>query len=394
MKRGRLIFLNGVTSTGKSTTAECIRDMSREIFYTSSNDIFHDMVSWDRFEGSFWKLVAHTITAQYHAVRGMLDGGFNVIIDGMFLDLPEYRELFGKSNMELFREIFSGCDYLTVDLVCDPDELRRRNRIRGDRGENQSDEQLSKMTYPLQPDMTIDVMTVMPDECAEMILERAGIPFERMSADRRERRRARILSGILDGYDAEVSVTASGESNFIRCSPVIENAVTVKSADAVEAVKNELLRRGYLPYHKECAGFSVVQREFCGEITEIIRIKQKASHEYTDLTEFLGKEVTVIVDRPLGKVHPHHPDMMYTVNYGYIQGTMAGDGEEADAYILGVGHPVSAFTGTAAAVIHRYDDSEDKLVVVPQGITMHADEILSAVSFAEQYFDPVIYLPK
>lgn len=69
--------------------------------------------------------------------------------------------------------------------------------------------------------------------------------------------------------------------------------------------------------------------------------------------EALGKKVTVTVDRPLGSYHPKHPDMLYTVNYGYIKGTIVPDGEEQDAYILGVNEPVEVFTGKVIAVMHR-----------------------------------------
>ena len=50
----------------------------------------------------------------------------------------------------------------------------------------------------------------------------------------------------------------------------------------------------------------------------------------------IGKVVKVIVDRPLGSVHPNHSDLIYSVNYGYIPEVFALDGEEQDAYILGV----------------------------------------------------------
>lgn len=50
---------------------------------------------------------------------------------------------------------------------------------------------------------------------------------------------------------------------------------------------------------------------------------------------FLGKAVTVTIDRPIGSVHPKHDDMIYPINYGYINGVIAPDGEELDVYILG-----------------------------------------------------------
>ena len=100
----------------------------------------------------------------------------------------------------------------------------------------------------------------------------------------------------------------------------------------------------------------------------------------------LNKFVTVTVDRPLGSFHPKHPDLYYPVNYGYINGVMAPDGEEQDAYILGVSEPVEEFTGRVIAIIHRYDDIEEKWVVAPESMRISADENMQQVSFQEQFF--------
>lgn len=100
----------------------------------------------------------------------------------------------------------------------------------------------------------------------------------------------------------------------------------------------------------------------------------------------LGSIVTVIVDRPLGSCHPDHNDIVYPVNYGFIPGILAPDGEEQDAYILGVDRPVFSFSGKVIAIIHRWDDVEDKWVVAPEGLRFTKAEIESAVSFQEQYF--------
>lgn len=100
----------------------------------------------------------------------------------------------------------------------------------------------------------------------------------------------------------------------------------------------------------------------------------------------IGKQVSMMVDRPLGSAHPNHPEMIYPVNYGYVPGVMAGDGEEQDAYLLGIMEPVSSFTGTVIAIIHRVDDVEDKWVVAPVGVTFTKEEIEEQVRFQEQYF--------
>ena len=107
----------------------------------------------------------------------------------------------------------------------------------------------------------------------------------------------------------------------------------------------------------------------------------------------LGRSVTVIVDRPLGSRHPDHPDMVYPVNYGYIPGIMAADGEEQDAYVLGPDVPVAVFTGRVAAIIHRADDNEDKWVVCPEGAAYTPEQIMAQVRFQEQYFASSIIMP-
>lgn len=101
----------------------------------------------------------------------------------------------------------------------------------------------------------------------------------------------------------------------------------------------------------------------------------------------LGKTVHVEVDRPMGYAHG---DIVYPVNYGFIPGVIAGDGEEQDAYILGVDEPLSSFNGTVIGAIRRKNDCEDKLVVAPAGMEFHQGQIAQATHFQEQYFDSYI----
>ena len=100
----------------------------------------------------------------------------------------------------------------------------------------------------------------------------------------------------------------------------------------------------------------------------------------------LGNVVKVIVDRPLGTYHPKYKDLFYLVNYGYVEGIITADGEEQDAYILGVNEPIKEFTGKVIAVIHRSDDVEEKWVVVPIGTSLTKEEIMRQVDFQERFF--------
>lgn len=105
---------------------------------------------------------------------------------------------------------------------------------------------------------------------------------------------------------------------------------------------------------------------------------------------FLGKIVEIKMDRMLGSKHPKH-DFVYEVNYGFVPGTKAPDGEEVDVYLLGIDRPVEIFTGKCVAVIHRKDDNDDKLVVVPENMEAITDEeIIKAVNFQEKWFDSIV----
>ena len=94
----------------------------------------------------------------------------------------------------------------------------------------------------------------------------------------------------------------------------------------------------------------------------------------------------MVVDRPLGSTHPKHKNIVYGVNYGYTPDFIGGDGEEQDAYILGVDTPLSAFRGRVIAVIRREDDVEEKWVVAPKGTAFTEEDVRRETHFQEQYF--------
>ena len=102
---------------------------------------------------------------------------------------------------------------------------------------------------------------------------------------------------------------------------------------------------------------------------------------------YLGRTVEIAVDRPVGYVHRKEKyTLTYPLNYGYLPGVMGGDGEELDVYLLGVDTPVPSYTAAVIGIIHREDDSEDKLVAAPAGVVFHQGEIAAAVEFQERYY--------
>jgi inorganic pyrophosphatase len=111
--------------------------------------------------------------------------------------------------------------------------------------------------------------------------------------------------------------------------------------------------------------------------------------KYEDIKSLVGKEVRVVIDWPLGSKRPQH-GFLYETNYGYVEGIIAPDGEELDAYVVGVFEPLKEFSGRCIAIIHRTNDNDDKLVVAPDGKQFTDEQIRAFTEFQEKFFKSVI----
>ena len=110
-----------------------------------------------------------------------------------------------------------------------------------------------------------------------------------------------------------------------------------------------------------------------------------------DYSHIIGKTVRGTVDRPLGTAHPRYPEMVYPINYGYVDGVFADDGAEQDVYVFGTDKPLKNFEGKVIAVWHRFDDVEDKWIVTLNGEDIAEEKILGDISFQEQFFYGKLY---
>ena len=108
------------------------------------------------------------------------------------------------------------------------------------------------------------------------------------------------------------------------------------------------------------------------------------------MNNIIGKTVSGIIDRPIGSHHPQYNDLIYTLNYGYVEGIMGGDGEEQDVYILGIDKPIERFVGKVIAIYHRNNDCEDKWIVSLDEKDYSDDEILALIHFQEQYYEGIL----
>lgn len=105
--------------------------------------------------------------------------------------------------------------------------------------------------------------------------------------------------------------------------------------------------------------------------------------------QYIGKIINIKIDRPFGSKHPKH-GFIYPINYGFVPNTASGDGEELDCYLLGVFEPVEQYKGKCIAIVHRTNDNDDKLIIVPNDKDYSDDAINALIEFQEQYFEHII----
>ena len=165
MEKGRIIFLNGVTSSGKTSIVDALQAREDVFFYVVANDLFQEMVGERYLRENYWKHLSDVILLMYHTAKLFSDMGRNVLIDGILVEQPEIRPHY-KQMMEILRD--NPLDI--VEVYCTLEICRRRNIERGDRYESQSDEQAALMAQGIEYSARVDTSLHTPEECAGEII--------------------------------------------------------------------------------------------------------------------------------------------------------------------------------------------------------------------------------
>ncbi|MBQ8381643.1 MAG: AAA family ATPase [Clostridia bacterium] len=164
MEKGRIIYLNGVTSAGKTSIVEALQARDDYFFYVVANDLFEEMVGVKYLQQNYWKHLSEVIILMYHTAKLFSDMGKNVIIDGMLVEREEV-----KPHYEQVLEIFKDNPLDIVEVYCPLEICRQRNIARGNRGEMQSHDQYRYMNQDVVHSIRVDTSLHSPAECAEII---------------------------------------------------------------------------------------------------------------------------------------------------------------------------------------------------------------------------------
>ncbi|MBQ3157392.1 MAG: AAA family ATPase [Clostridia bacterium] len=165
MAKGRILYLNGVTSSGKTSIVEALQDREDCYFYVVANDLFEQMIG-DRFlRENYWQHLSRVILLMYHTAKLFSDMGHDVLIDGILVERPEI-----APHYQQLLEILKDNPLSIVEVACSLEICRARNLARGDRYETQSEEQAAIMARDIRYAMTVHTDTNSPEECAEAIV--------------------------------------------------------------------------------------------------------------------------------------------------------------------------------------------------------------------------------
>ena len=166
MEKGRIIFLNGVTSSGKTSIVEALQERDNPFFYVVANDLFQEMVGERFLRENYWKYLSEVILMMYHTAKLYSDMGKNVLIDGILVEREEL-----KPHYKQLREILRDNPLDIVEVYCPLEICRQRNIARGDRYEDQSREQQELMSGEIVYSLRVDTSRYSPEQCAQIILD-------------------------------------------------------------------------------------------------------------------------------------------------------------------------------------------------------------------------------
>lgn len=166
ISKGAIIYLNGVTSSGKTSIVEALREAGADFYYLS-DDIFEDNIIDIEYDApGYWEALAEAVFLMYRTAALFSDHGKTVVLDSMLLEKPAF-----SPHYDRMLEIFRGHSLKVVDVYCPLEICYLRSHARSDRYENQPLEQSGMMAQNVRYDLHLDTSQLTPAQCAAKIME-------------------------------------------------------------------------------------------------------------------------------------------------------------------------------------------------------------------------------
>jgi chloramphenicol 3-O phosphotransferase len=158
MEPGKIIFLNGVSSSGKSNLAKVLQRRLEEPFLHLQLDAFIEMLPrTDDLE-----LFMSMVSGMNRSIAAMSEEQNNLIVDHVLVE---------KSWLDQCLELLNGHYVLFVGLSCPLDELERRERKRDSRRQGFARAQIDLIHQHKIYDIELDTQALSVERCAEKVLD-------------------------------------------------------------------------------------------------------------------------------------------------------------------------------------------------------------------------------
>jgi chloramphenicol 3-O phosphotransferase len=165
MDKGKVVFLNGPSSSGKTTLAEALQRKLSEPYYILSIDTFYKMLNREKYYGESPNNLEMTIKIMNQTVKLFSDNGYNVILDRV---IPN--TLRGNKLLNELSDILSENPILYVKVECPLFELERREKLRQDRDIGQAKQQYFSMQENQVYDVKVDTYYMSTEQCIDAII--------------------------------------------------------------------------------------------------------------------------------------------------------------------------------------------------------------------------------
>jgi chloramphenicol 3-O phosphotransferase len=180
--RGLIVFLNGTSSSGKSSIARELLTILDEPYFHLPVDAFHAMRTSREFPAERLPAILKRTWMGFHrAVAGMAAAGNNVVVDHLFSE---------PWRLDDCLDLFCPEDVVLVGVRCPLPELERREQARGDRPPGLAARQIDQVHAHGVYDIECDTSVASPLDCARQIKDflphrPAPTAFQRLAAARR-----------------------------------------------------------------------------------------------------------------------------------------------------------------------------------------------------------------
>ncbi|HIV56333.1 MAG TPA: chloramphenicol phosphotransferase CPT family protein [Candidatus Stackebrandtia faecavium] len=168
---GRIIFLNGASSSGKTSIARRLLTQFETPFFHMSVDDINALRSVSATANltpeQLEETMEKTVRGFHRAIVGMAEAGNDVIVDHVLRERSWLRECV---------TLFKGCEVTFVGVRCSLDELERRESTRGDRRRGQAAFHYRRVHWHRLYDVECDTSIIGTKEAAERIREYVDNP--------------------------------------------------------------------------------------------------------------------------------------------------------------------------------------------------------------------------